>query len=138
MLNDYTEIPIYLNAVGHLEVNVEIDGVTTLFLLDTGAGNTVIDIRFARENIGEFAGVDMQAGGVGTSTLELFHRQITSFKINSIELKDFDLYAVDLTHVKDTLFKKGITEPANGVLGADVFIKHAAVIDYDKKRLYLK
>ena len=107
-------------------------------MLDTGAGNTVIDIAFAREHIGEFAGIEMQAGGVGTSTLELFHRQIRSFKIDSVELKDFDLYAADFSHVKDTLSKKGITEPANGVLGADVFIKYSAIIDYDKKRLYLK
>lgn len=134
----YTEIPIRLNAIGHLDVKVTIDGITTSFLVDTGASNTVIDIGFAKENLQEFKAIDEQGGGVGTSAMALFHKKADLFKINDFEIPSFDLYATDFQHVKDSLAKKGITETCNGVIGADILIRYNAVIDYKKERLYLK
>lgn len=138
MRKNYTEISIRLNAIGHLETAVTIEGIETIFVVDTGASNTVIDIGFANDNLMEFAPIEMQGGGVGTSQLLLFHKEINLFKINDFEIPSFDLYATDFKHIKDSLTKKGITEPCNGVIGADVLIKFKAVIDYGKIKLYLK
>ena len=135
---NYIEIPTRLNAIGHLEMDVYIDGIVTVFLVDTGASNTVIDIGFAKDNLPEFTAIKELGGGVGTSQMLLFHRQINLFKISDFEIPAFDLYATDFTHVKDSLAKKGITEPCNGVIGADILIKYEAVIDYGKNILYLK
>lgn len=134
----YTEIPIRINAIGHLGVEVSIENIKTSFLVDTGASNTVIDIGFARENLKEFTAIDEQGGGVGTSEMALFHKQVDLFKINDFEILSFDLYATDFRHVKDSLAKKGITEICDGVIGADILIRYNAVIDYKKQRLYLK
>lgn len=135
---NYTEIPIHLNTMGHLEVDVKIDGIKTGFFVDTGASNTVIDIEFAKDNLLEFADINMQGGGIGTSEMVIFHRQINLFKINKFKIHLFDLYATDFKHIKDSLAKKGILETCNGVIGADILIKYNAVIDYKKKKLYLK
>jgi hypothetical protein len=135
---DYKQIPIKLNAIGHLEVEVKIDDIKARFLVDTGASNTVIDIGFAKENLLEFASIDELGGGVGTSQMALFHKQVDLFKINDFEVPSFDLYATDFTHVKDSLAKKGITEPCHGVIGADILIKYKAKINYNKQKLYLK
>lgn len=135
---NYVEIPIKLNSIGYLEVEVKIDEVKACFLVDTGASNTVIDIGFAKENLLEFASIDELGGGVGTSEMQIFHRQVDVFKINDFDIPSFDLYATDFTHVKDSLAKKGITEPCNGVIGADILIKYNAKINYKKKMLYLK
>ena len=135
---NYTEIPILLNAIGHLEVEVTIDGIKTGFLIDTGASNTVIDIGFAKHNLMEFSSMNEKGGGVGTSQMVLFHKQVNLFMINNFEIPSFDLYATDFQHVKDSLAKKGITEPCNGVIGADILIRYEAVIDYKKQKLYLK
>ena len=135
---NYTEIPIVLNAIGHLEVEVTIDGIKTGFLIDTGASNTVIDIGFAKHNLMEFSSMNEKGGGVGTSQMVLFHKQVDLFMINNFEIPSFDLYATDFQHVKDSLAKKGITEPCNGVIGADILIRYEAVIDYKKQKLYLK
>ncbi len=138
MKKNYTEISIRKNAIGHLETEVTIDEIETIFLVDTGASNTVIDIGFAKENLLVFEPIDMQGGGVGTSELALFHKKINLCKINDFEIPSFDLYATDFQHIKDSLLKKGITEPCNGVIGADILVKYNAVIDYRKMKLYLK
>ncbi len=134
----YVEIPIRVNAIGHLDVEVTIDTIKTSFLIDTGASNTVIDIGFARENLKDFIAIAEQGGGVGTSEMALFHKQVDIFKINDFKITSFDLYATDFQHVKDSLAKKGIIEVCNGVIGADILIKYNAVIYYKKQRLYLK
>jgi hypothetical protein len=135
---NYIEIPFKINSIGHLEVEVNIDNIKTCFLIDTGASNTVIDIGFAKENLMEFASIDELGGGVGTSQMQVFHKEVSLFKINDFEIPAFDLYATDFQHVKDSLAKKGITEPCNGVIGADILIKYKAKINYKKRRLYLK
>jgi hypothetical protein len=131
-------IPLKLTSIGHLEAEVSIDGIKTKFLIDTGASNTVIDINFAKENFLEFAAISDQGGGLGTSQMSLHHKQVKSFRINDLEIKDFDLYATDFTHVKESLTKKGIEEPSTGVIGADILINYNAVIDYEKKILFLR
>ena len=134
----YTEIPIKLNVIGHLEVEVMIGDIKARFLVDTGASNTVIDIGFAKDNFLEFASMEEMGGGVGTSEMRIFHKQVDLFKINDFGIPSFDLYATDFTHVKDSLAKKGITEPCHGVIGADILIRYKAKINYKKKKLYLK
>lgn len=86
----------------------------------------------------EFTAINEKGGGVGTSQMILFHKQIKLFKINDFRISSFDLYATDFQHVKDSLAKKGITEPCNGVIGADILITYDAKIDYKKQILYLK
>ena len=54
MKKNYKEISIRLNAIGHLETEVTIDDIETIFLVDTGASNTVIDIGFAKDSLLEF------------------------------------------------------------------------------------
>lgn len=134
----YSKISLHITPVGHIETAVTIDGIRANFLIDTGASNTVIDIDFAKNNLMEFASIEMQGGGVGTSAMNLFHKQVKVFKINDFEIPSFDLYATDFSHIKESLAKKGINQPSTGVIGADILIKYMAKINYKKKRLYLK
>lgn len=134
----YSRIPLRLNPIGHLEVEVTIDDIKAFFLVDTGASNTVIDIGFAREKLFEFASMEELGGGVGTSEMQIFHKQISLFKIDDFRIRSFDLYATDFQHIRDSLAKKGINEPCHGVIGADILIKYKAKINYKKMNLSLK
>ena len=134
----YLQIPVRITSIGHIEVDVNIDGIDTSFLVDTGASNTVVDVGFTEDNLMKFVAIEQRGGGVGTSQMILFHKKINLFKINDFEIPSFDLYATDFQHVKASLAKEGITEPCNGVIGADILIKYDAVIDYKKEKLYLK
>lgn len=134
----YKKIPLRLNSIGHLEVEVVIDKTRTTFLVDTGASNTVIDIGFAREKLFEFSAIGEQGGGVGTSSMELFHKKVRRLSLDDFSIRDFDLFATDFSHVKDSLAKKGITEIVDGVIGADILMRYNAIIDYRKMAMYLR
>ena len=138
MTDEHIQIPLFLTVVGHLEAEVIIDEIRTKFLIDTGASNTVIDITFAKDNLLEFATISEQGGGLGTSVMTLHHKKVDSFSIHDFEIKDFDLYATDFTHVKQSLEKKGIEEVSTGVIGADILITYNAIIDYENRKLFLK
>ena len=51
-------------------------------------------------------------------------------------MKRTELILIDLQHINNALEKQN-AEPVNGIIGADILIKGKAIIDYDKKYLYL-
>jgi hypothetical protein len=48
------------------------------------------------------------------------------------------MYSMDMRHIKQTLKNKGVSKPANGVIGGDVLMHHKAIIDYANQLLYLQ
>ena len=133
----YKVIPLQRTAIGHLAVTVLLNGRQVDFIVDTGAASTVMDIDYAREMKLPMVETGLQGGGIGTSQLRIFRLELDEAKMGDLLLKDLSLYAVDFTHVKESLKRKGETKFPAGVIGADVFIRHKAVIDYGSRQLYL-
>lgn len=133
----YSAIPLRETIAGHLELKVTLSNTEVFFLLDTGAGNTVIDIEFARDNNLNPTELETKGGGVGTSELQIFQLRIDELTLDNFLVKDIPIYAVDLTHVKQSLLAKGETNLPVGVIGADILRQHRAVIDYAADKLYL-
>ena len=57
-------------------------------------------------------------------------------KIGDYTLKKVHLILLDLTHINNALTKQN-AKPVNGIIGADILEKGKAIIDYNKKKLYL-
>ena len=80
---------------------------------------------------------DVKAAGAGATDM---HTQLS--KKNTLQLgkwsrKNVSLILFDLTHVNTALTAHDAT-PVDGIIGADVLKRGKAVIDYEKKCLYLK
>jgi len=56
--------------------------------------------------------------------------------IGKFKLKKISLILIDLSHINKALEKQEAS-PVKGILGADVLLKGKAIIDYNKKYLYL-
>lgn len=144
MINDFLEnqlyatIPLRATQFGHLEVNGFINDIPALFLLDTGAASTVIDISFAQENGLQLMETTITGGGVGTSELLIYQLAPATLQLSNVWLEEATIFAADLQHVKQSLLDKGETSLPCGVLGADLLINHEAVIHYGEMLLYLK
>jgi hypothetical protein len=135
---NYTEIDLQQTAIGHFQIEAFIDGIAAHFIIDTGAASTVIDLEFAQINNMAIEDTGEQGGGVGNSKMDFYRLQPKLLLISSLSLQDPVIYAMDFQHVKDALISKGIDNPAQGVIGADILIPHKAIIDYANKKLYLK
>jgi hypothetical protein len=135
---NYIGIDLEQTMVGHFQIEAIIDDITIHFIVDTGAASTVIDLEFAQQNNMVIEPTGEQGGGVGNSQMDFYKLQPKELHIRNFRLKDPVMYAMDFQHVRQALISKGIENPAQGVIGADILIAHKAIIDYAGQKLYLK
>ena len=69
--------------------------------------------------------------------MESFLSKKNTIKIGKWEQQKIMLVLFNLTHVNEGLVKHN-AKPVDGIIGADILKKGKAIIDYDKKYLYLK
>lgn len=133
----YVCIQMTRSAVGHFQVQAEIDGYGVLLLVDTGASKTVIhDATAERMGIKIENSVDC-GGGLGTSQAAVSTTVARVFRLGALELNEFPLFIMDFSHVIDGIGAKG-GQAIDGVVGGDILGAGSAIIDYEEAKLYLK
>ena len=102
----YHAIPFFQNAVGHLLVEVTINGVTGIFILDTGAGSTIVDtkqaerlkLRLQRNNSTH------SGAGAGGQNLEVIPTEGNILEMGSYRIGNFPISVMSLfEHVSQAL-----------------------------------
>jgi hypothetical protein len=134
---DYFKIPLVLTETNHFELVASINGVTGKFILDTGASNTCVGmdkIEFFKM-LSETT--DIKAAGAGATEMETLISNKNKIEIGDWKKKKQKVVLFDLTHVNQALVSHNAL-PVDGIIGADLLKKGKAVIDYNKKCLYLK
>ena len=134
---DYIALPLQAMPTGQLQLAMTVNRVEGMFILDTGATATTLDINVKRKfrlQSERFGGVVAGAGGAGMP-LEKTSRPVR-IDIGTLRLDDRDIYLADLDHVNGALGEQGI-DPVDGVIGADLLDALDAVIDYRAQVLYL-
>lgn len=133
----YTKIPLTLTETNHFEIAAKINGITGRFILDTGASNTCVGM----DKIAFFDLVsetsDVKAAGAGATEMETLVSNKNKIKIGDWKKNRLKIVLFDLVHVNKALTSHNAL-PVDGIIGADILKKGKAVIDYDKKSLYLK
>ena len=134
---DYHSIKLKKTITNHFELNAKINGVKGRFILDTGASNTCVDFELAEHFKLNVTDSDTKAAGAGAT--EMLTKQALEVKIQIGKWLYHNLHLVllDLTHVNTALVDH-LAKPIEGIIGADVLKRGKAIIDYDKKQLYLK
>lgn len=135
----YVGIPITENISGHLLVEVHVNGVAGLFILDTGAGGTVVDLAKAEELnlIHEKDDTTFTGAGAGGQGLEVCPSSGNTIEIGNYIRRDFTISLMSLLHVSESLNKLGAEEEVTGVIGVDLLKPAKAIIDYSRMMLYL-
>ena len=75
--------------------------------------------------------------GAGASNLQTKISTSNKMKIGKWKKNRVALILFNLSHVNDGLINHN-AQPVDGIIGADVLKKGKAIIDYEKKYLYLK
>lgn len=133
----YTKIGLTLTKTNHFEIEVTINDVKGLFILDTGASSSCVGFEAIETFKLTAKDSDIKAAGAGATDMLTQISKKNKLKIGKWKKDKVALILFNLTHVNTALTNYN-AKPVDGIIGADILRKAKAVIDYDKKYLYLK
>lgn len=133
----YTKIKLHLTKTNHFEIIAKINGVKGLFILDTGASNSCVDFDTASLFKLKVEESDIKAAGAGATDMKTQTSEKNKFTIGKWKDSKAVLVLFSLTHV-NTALTAHHSKAVHGIIGADILKKGKAIIDYEKKYLYLK
>lgn len=132
----YKKVKFKILKTQHLVVKAKVNGVSGLFILDTGASNTCLGF----ESIDKF---DLKpekstTKAASASSADMYTKVAKGNKVQLSTWKttDFNLVIFDLSHVNQVLSTYGVNS-IDGIIGADILLKGKSIIDYTNHYLYL-
>lgn len=135
--NGYTRKKLHLTKTNHFEIIATINGVKGRFILDTGASNSCVGFESVEMFKLLAEDSEIKAAGAGATDMDTKLSENNKIRIGKWKNSDLVLVLFNLSHVNSALIKHK-SKPVQGIIGADVLQKGRAIIDYNKKYLYLK
>ncbi len=123
----------------HCIIEGAVNGNPLLMVLDTGASRSCFDIAFLQQFLEEqsIQTNDSMTSGIGTNSLNSFITVLDEFSMGgSFVLEKYQAVGLDLTHIHEAYKQVGLPE-VNGIIGADILVRHHAIIDYRKREITL-
>ncbi|PNQ72029.1 acid protease [Hanstruepera neustonica] len=133
----YTKIKLKLTKTNHFEVRATINGVKGLFILDTGASGSCVGFEAIETFKLKAKDSEVKAAGAGATDMVTQISKKNDLKIGKWKKNKVALILFNMAHVNSALIAHN-AKPVDGIIGADILKKSKAIIDYEKKYLYLK
>ena len=133
----YSKIKLKFTKTNHFEIKASINGVYGRFILDTGASGSCVGFEAIERFNLKVKDSEIKAVGAGASDMMTKISKSNDLKIGKWKKNRVALILFNLSHVNNGLINHN-AEPVDGIIGADILKKGKAVIDYEKKYLYLK
>ncbi|MBU2922537.1 retroviral-like aspartic protease family protein [Winogradskyella psychrotolerans] len=133
----YSKIKLKLTKTNHFEIKASINGVKGRFILDTGASSSCVGFEAIERFNLRVKDSEIKAVGAGATNMMTKISKSNDLKIGKWKKKRVALILFNLTHVNTGLISHN-AQPVDGIIGADILKKGKAIIDYEKKYLYLK
>ena len=133
----FTRIPMRLNANHHFDVEGELNGHSTRFIVDTGSATTLIDTQVAvKSGTGVIALAGYGADGAGGLVEGVNRTDVKDLAIGNFKLANAEVVVAHVS--KDILLSNSSAESNAGVLGQEYLSSNFAVIDVGGMALYLR
>jgi len=133
----YVKIKLKFTKANHFEIKATVNGIKGKFILDTGASNSCIGFDSVKTFNLKVEDSEVKAAGAGAIDMLTKLSKKNVIKIGKWKKEKVALILFNLTHVNTALTSHS-SNPVDGIIGADILKKGNAVIDYQKKNLYLK
>jgi len=134
---NYVAIKLKKIKTNHLELKAKINGKKGRFILDTGASNSCVGFDKVAYFKIDAQESETKAAGAGATDMETQQSVNNWLQIGKWKTKKSHLVLFDLSHV-NTALTDHHAKKVHGIIGADILEKGKAIIDYQKKILYLK
>lgn len=133
----YTKVKLKRNATNHFEIKATINGIKGRFILDTGASSSCVGFEAAKTFNLEVEDSQIKATGAGASNMSTQLSHKNKIKIGKWKYDKAPLILFNMMHVNKGLMSQN-ADPVDGIIGADILKSSKAIIDYERKYLYLK
>lgn len=133
----YFKIKLHAVASNHFTIISKINGVKGVFILDTGASTTFVDLNLEAKFKIRSEISSIEASGAGPNKLKTLHSKNNTISLGNWTKKNFKVALIDLSYINDALESIEASR-IDGIIGADILKTGKAIIDYEKKYLYLK
>jgi len=130
-------INFQLTNSNHILIECEINFVSGIFIVDTGASNSCINYLSVSKFAIEFEASNEKASSATDEINEIFNSKKNKLKIGDFQKNDFDLVLFDMTFINNSLKEKGVSE-VDGIIGSDILNELNACINYKKKEISLE
>ncbi len=135
----YTAITFRQNVAGQLLINAKINDVDGVYILDSGAGQTVVDAKQLdtlklKLNYDETA---LTGGGVGAHSIENIPSYNNKIEINDSKINNLIVAVMSLETAWESLARVGAHDELFGIIGVDILKTGNAIIDFSTMTLYL-
>ena len=132
----YFKIKLHTIRSNHFTLISKINKVKGVFILDTGASSSFLDLKLKDKYKLKLETSKIETRGAGPNKLMTLVSKNNSINIGGWACKRFPLALIDFSNIND-VFESIETSPVDGIIGADILKKGSAIIDYEKKYLYL-
>ena len=135
----YIPIPFRQNVAGQLLINAKINDVDGVYILDSGAGQTVVDAQQLdtlklKVNYDEAA---LTGGGVGAHGIENIPSYNNKIEMNNFKLDNLVVAVMSLETAWESLERVGAHDTLFGIIGVDILKAGKAIVDFSTMTLYL-
>ena len=130
-------IPFKILSTNHIVIDAAVNNMDGKFLIDTGASNSCIDLNKSKKFKLNFEKSDEQASSATNEIKETFISKKNSLLIGKVYIHDFDIILFNMEYVIKSLLVKDEIE-IDGIIGADILIKHNCCIDFKENTLLIK
>lgn len=136
----YTAVPFRKSIAGLPLINARINEVDGVYILDSGAGQTVVDSKQAANlklkidhNDTVFTG-----GGVGAHGIENAPSYNNKLEVDKFRIDNVVIAVMSLSTAWEALAQVGAHDELFGIIGVDVLTRCNAILDFSAMTLYLK
>ena len=130
-------VSFLLTNSNHILIECEINYVSGIFIVDTGASNSCINYLSASKFNIEFEESNEKASSATDEINEIFNSKENILKIGDFQKNDFYLVLFDMTFINNSLKEKGVSE-VDGIIGGDILNELKACVNYKKKEISLE
>ena len=131
------KVGFLLTNSNHILIECEINYISGIFIIDTGASNSCINYLSASKFNVEFKKSNETASSATNEINETYFSKNNKLKIGDFQKNDFDLMLFDMTFINNSLKEKGVSD-VDGIIGGDILNELNVCINYKKKEISLE
>ena len=129
-----TSIKFFLLKTNHITCKIKINGVEGVFLIDSGASNSCIDINHNKKFNLEKYKKSYSASGAAKGKFDVSKSKKAQISHEEKNIEKLNFLLIDMTSINNAL-KESDNISIDGILGADFLIKKNALISYSAMTL---